>query len=143
MKPFDYSAVPYGFIHCLNAGCLQAPECLRHLAAQHIPAEVKSFTALNPAFCSTPEARCPHFKSAVPVCLARGISRLYDELPHRAAVDIKQELINTFSRSRYYRINRKELPVSPREQAIIARIFRKYGVTTEPQYDAFEEGYSW
>ncbi len=143
MKNFDYTAVPYGFIHCLNAGCPQAHECLRHLAAQHIPAEVKSFTALNPAFCSTPEAPCPHYKSAVAVRFARGITHLYDELPYRAAVAIKQELIFSFSRSRYYRINRKELHISPKEQAIIARIFRKHGVTTEPQYDAFEEGYIW
>ena len=45
---FDYTRVPRTFVHCFNNSCPRSAECLRHLAAENIPAEVRYVNIVNP-----------------------------------------------------------------------------------------------
>ena len=49
MENFNYQSVPFHYLHCLNPSCARSASCLRHLAAQHVPAEVTHIMAVNPA----------------------------------------------------------------------------------------------
>lgn len=42
METFDYSQVPYGFGLCASADCPKASICLRHIALEHAPVNIRS-----------------------------------------------------------------------------------------------------
>lgn len=140
---FDYNSVPKTFAHCLNEQCPRSANCLRRMAALHVPATCKYIKIVNPSFSPAADEPCPYYKSGEPLRFACGIQHLYDNLPHHAAISIKDTLLGCFGRSGYYRRYRKEILFSPQEQAYIRNVFRRYGVETEPVYDGFVNGYAW
>ena len=48
-ETFDYSQVPHDFVHCFNAQCPRAGECLRQLAGRHVTALHLVVQAVSPA----------------------------------------------------------------------------------------------
>lgn len=140
---FDYNSVPKGFAHCLNGQCPQGSNCLRRKIALHVPDTCQFIKIVNPAYTPPADGQCPFYKSGKPLRFARGMTHMYDTLPHNAAVDIKQTLLCYFGRSGYYRLFRKESLFDLQDQAYIRQLFLKHGITSEPAYDDFVEGYAW
>lgn len=140
--PFDYSRVPRSFAHCFNSGCPRADECLRHLAAENTPAEVKYVTTVNPRNIPA-EGDCPHFMPLVKVRIAWGVKGLFDRIPHKEAVAMRKEIIAHFGKTHYYRLQRKEYSINPDEQEYLRRVFRKYRVEEEPAFEYCTDEYQW
>ena len=124
-KEFDYDSVPQGFAHCLNEQCPQSADCLRRKAALHIPTDCQFIKIVNPTYTPEMNAKCPYYRSGETVRFACGVAHLYDNLPHNAAVAIKESLLN------------------PKDQAFVRQTFRRYGITSEPAYDDFVDKYAW
>lgn len=142
MSPdFDYSLFPYTFAHCLNGECLRADKCLRRQVALRMPKERGFVTVLNPKHVEPSGEDCTCFVPDQPQQYARGITHLLDRVPHNDAIIIKQQMINHFGQTNYYRFKRKERLVKPNEQAYIKRLFHNRGVTTEPVFDEYVEYY--
>lgn len=142
MKPeFDYNSLPYDFIHCLNARCKRADECLRRQATLRMPKERGTVTVVNPGHIVSTGKNCPYFKPDKPLLYALGMTRLLDAVPHSEAMMIKQQMIDYFGQNNYYRFKRKERLFSPEEQEYVRGLFQERGLTDLPVFDEFIERY--
>ena len=140
-EDFDYSHVPPSFTHCFQASCARAGGCLRRLAALHIPPDVWKVEAVNPRSVPGDGSECPHFITTQKARIAWGTKHLVDNVPHKVAVAIRKELIRYFSKTIFFRIQRKERYLTPAEQDYIRAVFRRYGVKEEPAYEYYTEEY--
>lgn len=144
MKPdFNYNTVPYQFAHCLNDQCPRAGECLRHLIVRHIPAECETVNIVAPMYATANSESCSYFRQDKSVKFAQGITHLLDNVAHADAVILRDQLYTYFKRNTYYRIRNKERLIQPDEQEYIRKLFLKRGITEEPIYDEWIEGYKW
>lgn len=139
---FDYTRVPRTFVHCFNNGCPRSAECLRHLAAENIPAEVRYVNIVNPRNIPA-EGECPHFMPIIKVRIAWGVKELFDHIPHKEAVAMRKEVIAHFGKTHYYRMQRKEYSIKPDEQEYLRRVFRKHHVEEEPAFEYYTDDYQW
>lgn len=139
---FDYTAVPHGFAHCFNSDCPLGEDCLRRLAAIHVPAERLTLNCVCPSVYPKAGTDCPCRMNAEQVRLAWGWTGVYDELPHSKAVTLKRLLIAHFTHSGYYRIYRQERPLTPADREQVAAIFRRLGLQP-PTYSRYTMAYNW
>lgn len=137
----NYRSVPQGYVHCFNTDCPRSADCLRHRVAAHATKEIPYVLTVNPAAYPADAARCPHFHSAQKLRFAWGLSTIFDNLPHKTALLLKRQVRALYTKTTYYRILNKERSLSPAEQAVIARLFARSGVTAAPTYDSYTEEY--
>ncbi|ADV45068.1 DUF6078 family protein [Bacteroides helcogenes] len=142
-ETLDYATVPYDFDHCQQAQCPQADTCLRRLAAIHAPKTLHSMKTVNPNNLPADLAKCPYFLTTQKVRIAWGIKDFLNRLPLEDAKAIRRTLIYHFTKTHYYRLQRKERYLRPEEQEYIRQLFRRYGVTDEPTYEYYTEEYNW
>ena len=67
--------------------------------------------------------------------LVQGMTNIYNEVSTSVASAIKQDLVEHFGKGLYYRMKSGEKPINAEQQAYIAEVFAKHGVTTAPVYD--------
>lgn len=143
-ETFDYSDVPYYYDYCFQFACPLAARCLRCLAGRHVPPEVLSVRAVNPALCPTGEDdRCPMFQPIVRVRIAWGVKRMVERMPYKEARVVNRWLNERFSRAVHSRIVHYRRPISPAEQADILSVFRSLGVEDEDVFDYYTYTYDW
>ncbi|NDV81589.1 DUF6078 family protein [Bacteroides sp. 51] len=140
---FDYTQVPYNYVHCLHAQCGRAAGCLRFLVTQQAGSEVRHFSVFNPAHVIGKEEECPHFQEDRMACFALGITHLFDNVPYTKALKIKKMLYFRLKRNTYYRIQRKERQLTPEELSMIREVFRNEGIQEEPAFDELIYKYDW
>lgn len=140
---FDYSSVPFNYIHCLHPDCLQSERCLRHLTAQHVPQELTSIMAIPPSNYPQQTQHCPYYMSIEKKRYAWGISVLFDNVPYKKAVLLKRMIHDIYPKTTYYRILHEERPLSPAEQDRIANLFTRHGITEAPVFDRYTDEYEW
>lgn len=83
------------------------------------------------------------FHADTPVQYAVGMDHLLDQIPYLEAKRIKQRLLMTYGKNKFYQFKRKERTFSPEDQQYIRQVFRAYGVEDEPVFDAWQSGYRW
>lgn len=143
MENFNYNSVPFNYLHCLNPACSRSANCLRHLAAQHVPAEVARIMAVNPTNYPSEAERCIYFRSTEKQRYAWGISALFDNIPYKKAIYLKREIHDLYPRTTYYRILHQERGLSPTEQERITGLFTQIGIGEAPAFDRYTEEYEW
>ncbi|WP_298552937.1 DUF6078 family protein [uncultured Parabacteroides sp.] len=144
MEPeFNYQSAPYDYAHCFNGQCACAGKCLRHMLAALIPADRNYVAVVNPNKVGSDGKSCPFFREKRLMRFAVGMSHLYDNLTYRDATAVKRPIYSHFGRSTYYRMRNGERPITPEEQVFIKNIFRTYGITSEPVFDAYRDDYDW
>ncbi len=143
MEAFNYNQVPFGFEHCLLAHCPKADCCLRRFTALHAPQKTASFVVVNPNALPENLELCTRFLSSKPVRMAWGIKGFLDQIPLQVAQDIRRVLIAHFTKTLFYRMQRKEKPVRPEDQDYIRSVFVAHGVAQEPAYEYFTYEYEW
>ena len=139
-KKNNYSDVPSGFMHCLNASCQLADSCLRYQSITSIPAGCKSVVIVNPSHVP-PGNKCSEYLSIEKQQNAYGIDHLYDELPYAVAVKVKNHLISHFGKNIYYRFKRKEKCFTPQLQQFVQTVFHNFGVEEKPRFDYYKSCY--
>lgn len=140
---FNYKSVPFNFAHCFQSQCLKAAHCLRNIAAQHVTNDSPFISIVNPACIPTDAEACSFFQSSQKIQVAWGIAHLLDHVPHKEATGLKSLLIGHFGRSKYYRLYRKENPLTPEDQAYIQRLFRQRGIQEALSFDSYSKEYNW
>ena len=143
MENFNYQSVPFHYLHCLNPSGARSASCLRHLAAQHVPAEVTHIMAVNPANYPAEADRCAYFRSTEKQRYAWGISSLFDNIPYKKAVYLKRKIHDLYPRTTYYRILHQERALSPGEQEEITALFLQTGIDEVPVFDRYTDEYNW
>ncbi len=144
MKPdFDYSTVPYGYVHCLNRQCQHATNCLRHQVALRASPDCTTFIVVNPSHVAPNGEECSYFAPDRLQQFALGITHLLDNVSYSNAVIIKKQMIDFFEKATYYRCWRRERLIKPDEQAYIRKLFLDKGITENPLFDEYVEQYEW
>lgn len=142
-KDFNYQSVPGGFAHCFNHKCSNSKICLRALAAKECESGKYFINTVNPAFYPEEEDSCPYLIKNEKVRIAWGITHLFDSVPYKKASELRRRLISHFNKSHYYRIYRKELPLTPSDQQYINLLFKQEGIKEAPSFDSYSETYNW
>ena len=135
--------IPPQFSLCQNEACAHAPQCLRYLAYEQGTTDRTFISIVNPSCYPQEGEGCPFFRSNEPVQLAWGIKGIFDAIPYVFAKQIKEQIIATLGRSRYYRVFREELPLTPQQQQVVQQIFSNHGIDTPPAYHYFTQDYQW
>lgn len=132
MENFNYQSVPFHYLHCLNPSCARSASCLRHLAAQHVPAEVTHIMAVNPANYPAEADRCAYFRSTEKQRYAWGISSLFDNIPYKKAVYLKRKMHDLYPRTTYYRILIRNAHSRPESRKRSPHCFFRQASTKSP-----------
>ncbi len=138
----DLQAMPPGFVFCYGVGCAKAAECLRCEALASVECERRLLTVVSPKYAQR-AGKCEEYLTNSPVQLAYGMSRLYDEMLHKTAVEVKEQLLRLFGKTEYYRKWRQEHPFTPSDQKEVCRILQQNGIDTAPVYDRIETALLW
>ena len=128
---------------CYSTTCPNRDHCLRSLLSPYVPQDKMVCTSISLSHPKTQQADCPMFRSDQPVRMAQGFIDLYYDIPGRLEVAIKQHLISTFGRKRYYQYRNGSRLIPPETEQYIRKTLLRYGWTAEPQFDAFVEEYQW
>ena len=118
---FDWHSVPYGWALCLHAGCPLSAQCLRHLAAQHVPSGTMTATCVIPSPSS--DNGCKAYCSAQPVRMAYGFTNLLSALQRHEATALRRQLRRYLGTGgTYYRYLNGIMPLTPEQQQHIRRM---------------------
>ncbi len=140
---FDYNQVPHDFVHCFNAQCPRAGECLRQFVARHVTADVPRLHVVNPLAYPQEGSVCGQFQPMVPIRVGWGLRNALDRLPHKEAEAMSKRLHRLYSRITLYRIMHHERPILPEEQGPIVKAFKALGVPYEQVFDRIQVRYDW
>lgn len=130
--------------------CPKAPTCLRAIAAQLLgesegrPSPV--IDTVNPIYIErlSPAEDCICYRSSEPARFAKGMTRLFDEVPLKQAHLIRLRVMRCFScESFFYHSRRGTRLISPAEQEAILHVFRSAELDITPQYDEFRYEVDW
>ena len=135
--------VPNNFTLCIKDDCPKAANCLRHATVMMMPAEVERWQIVSPTYLAQMEGECPLYRSAEKVQYARGFVRMMSAMTVQQAHVFKGNIIATFGMNMYYRMRRGERLITPTEQEEIYQMLEQQGVTTRPEFDAYEKDYLW
>ena len=86
---------------------------------------------------------CPYFRKAQKYRVAWGIRHLLDNVPHKCAAPMRNQLVGHFGKTTYYRFYRQEQGLFPKAQAYIRQVFKQYGIAEEPKFERYSEEYSY
>ena len=73
----------------------------------------------------------------------RALKNLYYNMPGRIERDVKDYLIHTYSRKRYYEYRNGTRIIPPDVEHIIRATLRRFGWTEEPCFDGYIEEFLW
>lgn len=142
-ETFDYAEVPSYFIHCFNASCPQAGQCLRRLAGSHVQPRLPVVEAVSPAVWPAGDGACAYFKPVERVRVAWGVRKALDKVPHADAKRLIAWLNRQFPRMTLWRIDHYKRPLTPDEQKRVVCAFRAYGIAEEDAFDYVTYSYKW
>lgn len=143
--------MPKDYIYCpaADGACPRAPQCLRAIAYRQLTATEASakpgpIRIVHPACVAHAQKGCDYYRDSTPVRFAQGMTKLFDEIPHRLETDIRRRIMACFScRSYYFQSRKGERLITPKEQQAIANVFRQAGLKAEPEFDNYVEETYW
>lgn len=143
--------IPKDYIYCpaADGACPRIPHCLRAIAyrqltATEAPTKSGPIRIVHPACVASAADGCEYYRDSTPVRFARGMTKLFDEIPHRLEADIRRRIMACFScRSYYFQSRKGERLITPKEQQDIANVFRRAGLKAEPEFDNYVEETYW
>lgn len=144
--------IPQGYAHCFAGKdrCPKADSCLRAIAAKLLEeskdTQPQTIQIVNPAYVNqlTDRASCPLYRSNEPLRYAKGMTKLFDELPMKQAHIIRNRVMNSFSCESYFYSSRNgNRLISPEEQQKIDKVFKATGLDITPKFDEYEYAVKW
>lgn len=133
---FSFSLVPNGYCLCFLDGCPRAGQCMRHMAAQHLPDGVMHGYAVFPNALN--DGQCTQFKPVRKITMAWGFSALMHNILHKDNTTIRRRLYSYLgSRMAYYRHNNGTSLLTPEQQDGVLRIFKSLGYTEDLRFDHY------
>ncbi|MEG1563282.1 MAG: DUF6078 family protein [Bacteroides sp.] len=145
--------IPHDYVYCFagKGKCQKADSCLRAIAARLLaeskdpqPQTVNQVNVLFLEQLPADYSPCPLYRSCEPARYAKGMTRLFDELPLKLAATVRKRVIRCFSCERYFYHSRKGDRLIPLdEQRKIANVFRSTGLGITPVYDGYEYVTEW
>ena len=142
--------IPKDYLYCFATAeaCPRCATCLHALAARLLTESGETqptvIQSVNPNHAQHPPKDCKHYRDSTPVRFARGMSRLFDDVPMRQGKPLRRKVMACFSCERYFYYSRGgDRLITPKEQEGIARVFRETGISEAPKFDNYEDGILW
>ena len=144
--------IPNGYAHCFAGkdDCPRANTCLRAIAARLLTEsnepQPQTVHTVNAAYVAQlpDRAACPLYRPSEPLRYAKGMTRLFDELPVKQVAAVRSQVMGCFSCERYFYHSRKgDRLISPDEQRKIAHVFRNAAPGVTPKFDGYEYVIPW
>lgn len=129
--------------YCYNESCPQAVTCVLRRAAIAGLSDEPFVEALNPKSYPKPGESCRYYRVEKKIKAAWGIRKLYDSVPYAEVSTLRDKIIKRLGRSKYYRIYRCEIYLSPEEQQFINSLFSSLGENVKPVYEYYTEEIIW
>lgn len=147
----DMENFPKDYTYCPASDeiCPRAQHCLRAIAYRQLPkagsaGKPGSIRIVHPAWQAAAKEGCEYYRDNTPVRFARGMTKLFDDIPHRLEADMRRGIMACFScRSYYFQSRKGERLITPHEQQAIANVFRQAGLNTVPVFDSYIETVHW
>lgn len=139
----DFKSMPRDYVVCWHVGCPMADDCLRRLAAEHLPesktvAKSVNLRAVNPA-----TGHC-HLRRPIRwVRNAYGMRHIYDDVRTGDKERLYHTIWSKLGNSMYYRYRNGQRPISPELQAWIESAFRQLGYTNPVRFDRYSDAPAW
>ena len=138
--PFNFSSVPSTWAMCFNENCPKKAICMRHFAAQHLPADRKIGLAVYPN--ALQKNKCEYFVEKPIVRAAWGFRKLLLNVKYKDEAQLRYEMKQFLGgHSAYYRYMNGKLTLLPELQEGILHLFREYGYTEDLVFDNYINRY--
>ena len=140
MQKLDFSLAPTHWAICFQDECPLKNACLRYAIGHMAPAKLTHHSTVLPA--ARRGDQCTLFATKEPVRMARGMKGLLTGVRTGDAQEMREQLFDIFgSRRQFYRYRNGEYEITPRQQALVAQLFRQYGYEHQVAYDHESEQY--
>jgi hypothetical protein len=139
-----FEDIPFQYGLCLKSDCPLADTCLRHLAVAALPEENDYATIVLPHKCiEDADGKPSYYRSNAKVRHARGFTRVLKTFPVGVLDAFRDRLIGTYPRSKYFKMRRGDILLTPKEQEFIVQTAQNKGFQGEFTFDNYEEHYLW
>ena len=133
-----------GYTVCEAKQCRRKESCLLWKVGQNMPASVMCYTCVNQRYPDVATAKCPHYRKAEKVQMAKGMLNIFNgDMPRRVEPYVRQKLISHYNHTYYYEYRRGARLIPPVMQEEIRQLFREAGWSGEVHFDGYVEDYVW
>ncbi len=139
VKNIDFSTKPKGYKLCFSNKCMLAEKCLRRIATEQIDDSLDSLQVVN--HFKYEDKDCKYFVNNERVEIAYGMKGAFENILVSDVNKIRNELMEYFGQTGFYRRKNSIRPIIPKEQEVIANIFAKYGYSVS--FDKIVETTFW
>lgn len=138
-KNIDFSTKPKNYKLCFNDKCLLAEKCLRRIAVTQLAESADLLQVVNHAKFN--EKNCKYFIDNEKVEIAYGMKVAFENILVSDVNKIRNELVEHFGQTGFYRRKNAVKQITPDEQEYIASVFAKFGYTVS--FDQIIESTFW
>lgn len=137
-----YQSYPSSYILCFNETCKLANECVHRIATQHIRDDNVAGFAVFPTMAK--RKSCQYYKKFREIRAAWGFKTIFRDARQRDAPVLRAK-IKAFlgGNGTYYLYHHGELKLTPEQQQWIINLFKKYGDSSELQFDNYIDIIDW
>lgn len=139
----DYSTMPRNYEVCWHRTCPMAANCLRQLAAENMTDDVRYVKSVNLRATHPETGECRDYRPIRLVRHAYGLRHIYDLVPAGIKQNLYFDIWRQLGNTMYYHYYNERRPITPREQEIIEKTFRKYGIEGPIRFRRYVEVPEW
>ena len=132
-----------GYLVCFIDQCPLHAECLRWFTGQYVETRLPAYLAVNPRNPENGGEHCRLFRKKERVRMKRGFRNLYHEMPGYMEHSIRQLLINTWGRKKYFEMRRGDRLITPEQQNDVLYACRRLGWQGPIIFDDEVEDWLW
>lgn len=137
----DFRNVPLSWQLCFLSECPKKDECLRQLAAKHLPENRDFGPAVYPTM-KIGEEGCRLFTAGRPKQMAWGFETLFSEVKSKHEQALRLAMKNYLGgHTSYYRYHRGKRLLTPEQQEWIVGLFQQYGYSQGLVFDHYVTAY--
>ena len=139
-KDFDFSQVPHNWLLCYVPQCPRKDSCLRYQACLRAPAASYFHQCILPSVLQQPQ--CPQYRPVRKLQVAIGFRHIFKDVKASDISRMRSELADFLgSKATYFRYQRGERSLNPRQQQWIRNMFRRHGYSDDITFDDIKETY--
>ena len=142
-QEIDYSSMPRSYVVCWNRQCPRRQECLRQLAAEHLPEDKKTVMSVNLRSVTVTERGCPQMRLVNFVRNTYGMRHIYDDVRVADREPLYRAIWMRLGNTMYYRYRNGKRAITPEVQAVVESAFHQFGYTAPIRYDRYADELSW
>ena len=138
MKQLSFTDAPHDWAICFLNNCPLAETCLRRRVAELAPPTLKHHEIVLPA--AREDGQCSLFVPAELVHMAWGMKNTFTHVKSYHYQEMRPMLEGYFgSHSTFYRYYNGLRPITPKQQAWIANLLRRFGYDAPLHFDREED----